>query len=244
MCIAFAAIGGRGGPLEALVIVVIGVVTYELNRQVLSLFSVNVGGTMTIFEFGGFYGTTIAALMRWTSHSTGLQHHKEYISQKFNVILSLVGAAFCWVFFPSINMDIPSTLFVYSNGGISTIYCVSASVATSIAFSLILNGKLMFRDVITAPIAGGVVIGSAAIYIYNPLEALLFGFVAGILQVLFNRVEKKLGSHPYWSNGVFFLFGVQGFIGGIFSSIPRAVNRSAGTYAAAYNDLIPKYVYD
>jgi hypothetical protein len=49
MCIAFAAIGGRGGPLEALVMVVIGVVTYELNRQILSLFSVNVGGTMTIF---------------------------------------------------------------------------------------------------------------------------------------------------------------------------------------------------
>lgn len=155
-----------------------------------------------------------------------------------------MGAAFCWVFFPAINMDIATTLFIYSNGGISTIYCISAAVATSIAFSLILNGKLMFRDVITAPIAGGVVIGSAAIYIYNPLESLLFGFAAGILQVLFNKIEKKIGSHPLWSNGVFFLFGVQGFLGGIFSSVMRAVNKTSATYSGSYASLITKYVYN
>jgi predicted cobalt transporter CbtA len=66
-------------------------------------------------------------------------------------------------------MDIPTSLFIYSNGGISTIYCISATVVTAIGFSLLLNGKLLFRDVITAPIAGGVIIGSSSIYIYNPL---------------------------------------------------------------------------
>jgi ammonia channel protein AmtB len=156
----------------------------------------------------------------------------------------LIGAAFCWVFFPSINIDIPTTLFIYSNGGISTLYSISSAVATSVAFSLVLNGKLMFRDIITAPIAGGVVIGSAAIYIYNPLEALIFGFVAAILQVIFNKIEKKFGSHPPWSNGVFFLFGVQGFLGGIFSSVMRAVNKTSGTYSKSYSGLISKYVYD
>lgn len=141
-------------------------------------------------------------------------------------------------------MDIPTTLFIYSNGGISTLYCISSAVATSIAFSMILNGKLMFRDIITAPIAGGVIIGSAAIYIYNPVEALIFGFIAAILQVIFNKIEKRIGSHPPWSNGVFFLFGVQGFIGGLLSSATRAINKTSGTYATPYSGLISKYTYN
>ena len=68
LSIAFAAIGGRGGPLEALIIVVFGTVTYELNRQILSLFSVNQGGSATIFEFGGFLGATISVILYFCRH--------------------------------------------------------------------------------------------------------------------------------------------------------------------------------
>lgn len=77
MCIAFAAIGGRAGPLEALFISIFGTITYELNRQILTLFSVNMGGSITIFEFGGFMGATIAILLRLTKQSNGvLSVHK------------------------------------------------------------------------------------------------------------------------------------------------------------------------
>lgn len=72
----------------------------------------------------------------------------------------------------------------------------------------------------------------------------MLGSGAGILQVLFNKVEIKLGNFPYWSNGVFFLFGVQGFLGGIFSAVMRAINQSSSNYAAAYASLPGKYVYD
>jgi hypothetical protein len=72
----------------------------------------------------------------------------------------------------------------------------------------------------------------------------MFGVFAGILQVLFNRVEKKTGSHPFWSNGVLFLFGVQGFLGGLFSSVMRAINKTSGTFASSYSGLISKYVFD
>ncbi len=51
--IIFAAIGGRAGPLAAALITGIAPILYELNRQILSLFSVNTGGSTTIFEFGG-----------------------------------------------------------------------------------------------------------------------------------------------------------------------------------------------
>mgnify|MGYP003491484192 CR=1 FL=1 len=82
--------------------------------------------------------------------------------------MTLVGSVFIWVFFPVLNMDIPNTLFVYSNAGIATIFCISSCVISSIAFTLIINGKIEIRDLITAPIIGGVVIGSSSTYVYNP----------------------------------------------------------------------------
>jgi hypothetical protein len=56
--------------------------------------------------------------------------------------LSLIGAGFCWVFFPVLNMDNSSTFFIFSNGGISTLYCISAAVFTIVAWSLALEGKI------------------------------------------------------------------------------------------------------
>lgn len=226
MSIIFAGIGGRGGPLEVVVIVIIGTIIYELNRQILTLFSVGVGGSTYIFEFGGFAGTMIAILLACTKHKDILTNHTNYISHKFNATLALVGSAFIWVFFPVLNMDIPGSLFIYTNAGISTLFCISAAVVAAIGFSLLISGKLEFRDIITAPIAGGVIVGCSSTYIYNPLESLLLGSGAGILQVLFNIAEKKLGNKPYWSNGIFFLFGIQGFLGGIFSAVMRAINQT------------------
>lgn len=49
MSIAFAAIGGRAGPLEAIIICIVGTILYELNRQILTHFSNDFGGSMTIF---------------------------------------------------------------------------------------------------------------------------------------------------------------------------------------------------
>jgi hypothetical protein len=244
MSIIFAAIGGRAGPLEAFIISAIGTILYELNRQILILFSVSIGGSTTIFEFAGFAGTVVAVLLAWTKQSQMLQSHPNYVSHKFNATLALVGAAFIWVFFPVLNMDIPGTLFIYTNAGISTLFSISAAVVAAIGFSLLLNGKLEFRDIITAPIAGGVIVGCSSTYIYNPLESLLLGSGAGILQVLFNIAEKKMGNKPLWSNGVFFLFAVQGFLGGIFSAVIRAINQSQPSYSSSYASLPTKYIYD
>lgn len=73
----------------------------------------------------------------------------------------------------------------------------------------------------------------------------MFGLFAGILQVLFNKIERKLGNNPFWSNGVFFLFGIQGFLGSLFSSVIRAINITSDGYSSAYEalSLIPKYVF-
>jgi hypothetical protein len=48
--------------------VIFGTITYELNRQILTLFSVNVGGSATIFEFGGFLGAAASLVLYFTRH--------------------------------------------------------------------------------------------------------------------------------------------------------------------------------
>jgi hypothetical protein len=63
--VAFAAIMGKAGPLEALIMTIIGVVFYELNRQIISLLSVDFGGSMGIFCFGGFFGGVVALMLKF-----------------------------------------------------------------------------------------------------------------------------------------------------------------------------------
>lgn len=244
MVITFSAIGGRGGPLEAIIIVIIGTITYELNRQILILFSVNQGGSTTVFEFGGVAGSLIAILLSLTKQKGLINSHPEFISNKQNATLAVLGSAFIWVFFPYFNMDIPVSLFIYSNAGISTMFCVCACVATMIGISLVIDGKLYFRDIITAPIAGGVIVGSSSTYIFNPMESIMFGIMAAIVQIIFNRVEAKTAKNPLWSNGVLSLFVIQGLLGGLFSAVLRAINKTVDNYGPAYESLPSKFVYN
>lgn len=169
-----------------------------------------------------------------------------YTSYKFNVTIGLIGAAFCWIFFPILNQDVTYTSFVWNNGAISTIYAVSSCVFVSVGVSLIAHGKLNYRDIITAPIAGGVIVGSSSIMIYNPMEAIILGAIAGVLQVaLFNWIERKVGHTPLISNGVFFLFGVQGLLGGLASAVLRAIVKSYSGYSTYYDKLTANNVqYD
>ena len=66
IAIAFSAIVGRAGPLEILFFVFIGGFLYELNRQIISFVSYDVGGSTTIFMFGGIMGTVVALILSFT----------------------------------------------------------------------------------------------------------------------------------------------------------------------------------
>lgn len=61
--VTFAAISGRAGPLEAMIISLVGTVIYELNRQLVNRYSFDFGGTMTIFCFGGCFGSTLSLIL-------------------------------------------------------------------------------------------------------------------------------------------------------------------------------------
>jgi hypothetical protein len=70
--IGFAAIIGRAGPLEILIFVLIGGALYELNRQIISTEMYDIGGSNTIFMFGGFMGTVVAIFLGLTKQKDHL----------------------------------------------------------------------------------------------------------------------------------------------------------------------------
>lgn len=168
MSIVFAAIGGRAGYLEAFLIAIVGSVGYELNAQLVSRFAFDVGGSMTVFLYGGAMGTILSLLLT-LKEKASINVHPEYTANKMSRIICLLGAAFCWVFFPVLNMNISPQLFLFSNAGLATFICISTSVVTMVALSLVVDMKLNIRGLITAPIAGGVIVGSSSLHIYNPL---------------------------------------------------------------------------
>jgi hypothetical protein len=191
---------------------------------------------MTVFLFGGAMGTILAVLLSF-KEGASINAHPEYSASRMSRTLALIGSVFCWVFFPTLNMNISPQLFLFSNAGIATFFCISTSVVTMVALCLVVDRRLNLRCLITAPIAGGVIVGSSSLHIYNPLEAMILGVTAASLQFLFNKIELKMGMRPLWSNGVFFLFAVQGFLGGFFSSVFRAINKTSGSFGALYTAL-------
>ena len=196
---------------------------YLFNSELISRFAVDHGGTISVFLFGGSMGVIMALMLSW-KQGDSFYAHKEYTSNKLSRTLALMGAAFCWIFFPVLNFNVSPDLFIYSHGAISTIICISSSVATMVGISLAIDGKMNLRCLITSVIAGGVIIGSSSTNIFNPLGALIMGVIAAVGQYFFVKLEVMMGMKPLWSNGVLFLFVAQGIIGGIASAVFRELH--------------------
>jgi hypothetical protein len=71
--IAFAAISGRGGLLAAFIVTVVGTVIYELNRQIIGKFCLDFGGSISIFCWGGIYGSVVSLIMYYRKHKNTAQ---------------------------------------------------------------------------------------------------------------------------------------------------------------------------
>lgn len=105
------------------------------------------------------------------------------------------------------------------------ILALGAAAIGGFFMSALFNGKLIIRDIINAPIAGGIAIGASSLFITNPCYAVVVGFSAGFIQVFIqNAVEKPLvqkrGINELLS---FSLFGLQGLIGSGFAAGWRAI---------------------
>ena len=62
--IAFSAVLGRAGPLEAWFLVFVGTVGYELNRTLITRWAWDGPGTMHVFLYGGVLGLVSSIMLR------------------------------------------------------------------------------------------------------------------------------------------------------------------------------------
>jgi ammonia channel protein AmtB len=112
-----------------------------------------------------------------------------------------------------------NTFYLYT-GPTSLILGMSSSVLGAFCISSLINGHTIVRDILHAPIAGGIITGSASFFIVSPVYSLVVGFSGGAIQAFIqNIIEKRwLKKKPVISTISWSLFGVQGIIGGIFST--------------------------
>jgi len=153
------------------------------------------------------------------------QRHTKYSSNTFGVSQAIFGSLIIFLFLPFLALDLDSyyginTFNVYI-GPVSIVLSMGAAIVSSIIFTSIINGHIIIRDLIHAPIAGAIVGGSASFFTTNVTEPLLAGFVGGMIQTLIqNILEKRTALHGFvistisWS-----LFGIQGLVGGVVASI-------------------------
>jgi len=125
---------------------------------------------------------------------------------------------------------------------------MGTSVVAAMLWSSMINGTIIARDVIHAPIAGAIISGSACFFAVNPCQPIITGFIGGTIQTLIqNYIEKSnakegsILSTISWS-----LFGVQGVLGGVTATIfivfAQGSNTMNLTFRAITIDRNPVYM--
>jgi hypothetical protein len=161
---------------------------------------------------------------------------------------SLFGTLIIFALFPVLAYDIdnfsPFSIFNLTNGPLSVLVGMGASIVGAYSVSSIINGTVITRDLIHAHIAGGIVVG--AVFVTNPVYSFVAGFTAGALQsIIQNAVEApamrktSVLSTISWS-----ILGIQGFVGGVFATGYRDIldyNSNGLTYTASSINLNPGY---
>lgn len=243
--IGFAAIIGRAGPLEILIFVLIGGALYELNRQIISTEMYDIGGSNTIFMFGGFMGSVVAIFLGLTKQKDHLVLRENYTSSRFNATVAITCSAFFWVFYPCIFLDVPmvgpvnstaTTPFLQFNGMINAYFAISTCVVTSLALGAVIHGRIRIKDLMYGTFAGAAFVGTSAPLMFNVIQAMILGMIAGLLQPIFNIIEEKIAHRKAWfSTCVPFVFGIQGFLGSLAAGIIRAFRDNTSTFDYGLN---------
>jgi O-antigen ligase len=157
--------------------------------------SVDGFGTYTIFTFGGFMGLALGLILKFKEDRTegcSTERHVFNTASIFSASYALFGSLIIFALFPVLAYEIDVSnnfnLFNLYNGPISIVIGMGAAVLASFCVSALINGEVIVRDVLHAPIAGGIVVGSASLFITNPVYALVAGFAGGAVQSLIQNI--------------------------------------------------------
>lgn len=219
--IVFGGVLGKVNPLQLLVLVVIETFFYALNEIVTIdvLNTIDVGGSITIHTFGGYFGIACAMASKPRNVDAHPLNNSNYTSNLF----AMIGTLFLWLYWPSFN----SALAVSPNTAhrivISTVLSLTGSCIAAFIISAFMNsGKFNMESILNATLAGGVVIGASANLMKRPYPALIAGFIAGTFSTLgFTFISPKLNK---WitlhdTAGIHNLHAIPGVLAGLLSAI-------------------------
>lgn len=146
---------------------------------------------MVLHIFGAFFGL----MLTWVLHRKGSMQsfEKEKFDRKTG-LLSMLGALFLWMFWPSFN----SVLVDDGSSGrklaavCSTYLSLAVSAVTAAALSVLSSpkGKLNLIHVQSCILAGGVAVGIPISVIHLPWEAMTIGFIAAVVSTIGFRYLK------------------------------------------------------
>lgn len=72
---------------------------------------------------------------------------------------------------------------------ISAYFGISACVVTSLALSAVIYGRIRIKDLMYGVFAGAAMVGTSAPLMFNVIQAIILGMIAGLLQPVFNLAE-------------------------------------------------------
>jgi len=131
-------------------------------------------------------------ILERTDETRSTQKHPKYNGVESNVPNALFGALIIFIFFPFLAFDLDTfhgvNRFNYLIGPFYIVLAMGASIVGAVIVSTIFNGNLIIRDLIHAPIAGGIIAGSASFYISTPVYSLVAGFAGGAIQSLLQNI--------------------------------------------------------
>ena len=223
MVVAFGALVGKANNLQLLISVLVGILLYSVNEQILftSLDVRDIGGSMYIFVFGAFYGLGIS----WMLNFKEAKNNRNFVTDVNSNSFGLIGTLFLWCFFPSFNSALAADDLSANIAVVNTYFCLIGSVLGAYLISKIVwKGKFHVEHILNATLVGGILMGSGADILRESFVAYIVGGCGGILSALsftyFSKVLQKLGLVDV--AGIFHTFAIPGLIGGLLSAIYRA----------------------
>jgi len=240
--ITFGAILGKTSPLQLLIVGMIEVVFYGLNKMLIEAVYgvVDLGGSMVIHAFGAYFGLSVALVIGRPNQ----RDHQLCGANRMSDLFAMIGTIFLWMLWPSFNAVLAPEGAIQHRAIVNTILSLCAACMVSFGFSILFRKehKLSMVDVQNATLAGGVAMGSSASMAVYPGGALGIGCLAGLLSCFgYNYIqpalEKKIKLHD--TCGVNNLHGMPGIIGALISAVVAGVGADSEVYGSQLADNFP-----
>ncbi|XP_053560783.1 blood group Rh(CE) polypeptide [Bombina bombina] len=209
---------GKVNPVQLLLMTVIEVPFFTMNRYVMEK-HLKIDGHISMMHghiFGAYFGLSAS----WVISKHSLSDEKREKSETISDLFSMLGTMFMWMFWPSYNSVLPQVDIEKKNAIYNTYYSLAVSTVTAFAISILLNrkGKLKMSHVRNASLAGGVSVGFTAYMVQYPWISMTIGLIASLISILaLQFLQKTISSSSllHDTSGVHCTFGLPGLIGGI-----------------------------